>query len=150
MLAVINVEHVLAHGGDLRTIASYRGAAVFYDALFAQYQLIALTAANDEIAHWWLRRERMPKWARIFAADTLGNKMTPEDYRDWQVTQIRSILAAGWEVAFYVDTAAGPHEVIHRMGVNTLVMNRTQTIPGWQNPEQTAPRAWNSLVDTVD
>jgi hypothetical protein len=146
MLAIINVEHVLAHGGDLRSIASYRGASILYDAFASQYQVIAMTMANEEIARWWLKRERMPKWARIAAADVLGNNMTTMDYREWQVQQVRATLAASWEIAFYVDTPFGPNEKIHQMGVNTLVVNRTQIIPGWQNPEQGAPRAWDTLV----
>jgi hypothetical protein len=150
MLCVINVEHVLAHGGDLRSIASYRGASVFYEALASQYNLIAMTMASEEIARWWLKRERMPKWANIEAADLLGTGMTAQEYRHWQYDKIRSYLAATWEIAFYIDTKFGPIERIHNLGVNTMVMDRTQIIPGWQNPEGTAPRAWDSLVGTVD
>ena len=47
MLAIVNVEHVLAHGGDLRSIASYRGATVFYEALASSYQVIALSMADQ-------------------------------------------------------------------------------------------------------
>jgi hypothetical protein len=150
MLAVINVEHVLAHGADLRSIASYRGAAVLYEALFSQYQCIALTMADESVARWWLKRERMPKWARIECADVVGTNMLAEEYRDWQINHVRALLAAGWEVAFYVDWEHGPHEAIHHMGVNTLVMHRTAIVPGWRNLGEAAPRPWDSLVDTVD
>lgn len=146
MIAIINVEHVLAHGGDLRSIASYRGASLFYEAMASQYQVIAFSMADPDITLWWLKRERMPRWARIMAADVLGNGMTTMDYREWQIMQVRQILAASWEVAYFVDYAQGPHEKIHALGVTTMVVNRTQIIPGWQSPDATTPRAWDSLV----
>lgn len=150
MIAIINVEHVLAHGDDLRSIASYRGASVLYEAMASQYQVLAFTMADEEIAQWWLKRERMPRWARVVAADVIGNKMTGPDYQDWQIMQVRATLAAGWEVAFYVDHEYGAHETIHKMGVNTLVMRRTQIIPGWRNLETAAPRSWDTLVVDSD
>lgn len=150
MIVVVNVEGVLAHGNDLRTIASYRGAVVMYEALFSSYELIALTMADEAVARWWLKRERMPKWARVLSADVHGNGYNGADYREWQINQVRSFLAAGWEIAFYLDHPQGPHEAIHKMGVNTLVLDRTQIVPGWRNLETAAPRAWDSLVDTVD
>lgn len=150
MIAVVNVEHVLAHGDDLRSIASYRGASLLYDALATEYQLIALTKADEDIAKWWLKRERMPRWAKITAADVLGNHMSPADYYEWQIMQIRAILAAGWEIAFYIDSDFGPHREILKMGVNTMVMNRTQIVPGWRNLETASPRAWDTLVVDSD
>lgn len=148
MLTIINVEHVLAHGGDLRSIASYRGATVFYEAIASQYQVIAFTMAEEEIAKWWLKRERMPRWARIVAADVVGNQMTAADYRDWQIMQVRATLAAGFEIAFYIDSEIGAHEKIHEMGVNTLIIHRNQIIPGWRNLEAASPRAWDTVVSS--
>ena len=150
MIAIINVEHVLAHGADLRSIASYRGASLLYEAMASQYQVIAMTMANEEIARWWLKRERMPKWANIYAADAVEQRMTPGDYHEWQVMQIRAILAAGWEIAFYIDSELGAHERIHKMGVNTLVIHRNQIIPGWRNLETASPRAWDTVVVDSD
>lgn len=150
MIAIINVEHVLAHGGDLRSIASYRGASVLYEALASQYQVLAFTMANEEIARWWLKRERMPRWANVYAADAIEQQMTPGDYHEWQVMQVRAILAAGWEIAFYIDSELGAHERIHKMGVNTLVIHRNQIIPGWRNLETAAPRAWDTVVVDSD
>jgi hypothetical protein len=146
MLAIINVEHVLAHGGDLRSIASYRGATVFYEALASSYQVIALSMADQEIATWWLKRERMPKWARIVAADVLGNNMTGAEYREWQVMQVRATLAAGFEIAFFVDIDNPALHAIHELGVSTLAVNRSTIIPGWRNPDGSAPRAWDQLA----
>jgi hypothetical protein len=150
MIVIINVEHVLAHGADLRSIASYRGASVLYDAFAAQYQVIAFSMANEEIARWWLKRERMPKWANIHAADVLGNHWTAEDYHEWQIMQVRAILAAGWEVAFYVDSDFGAHERINKMGVPTMVIHRNLIIPGWRNLETASPRAWDTVVVDSD
>jgi len=150
MIAIINVEHVLAHGADLRSIASYRGASLLYEAMASQYQVLAMTMANEEIARWWLKRERMPKWANIHAADVLATGMNGDDYNEWQVMQVRAILAAGWEIAFYVDSEFGAHQRVHKMGVNTLVIHRNQIIPGWRNLETASPRAWDTVVVDSD
>ncbi len=146
MLTVINVEHVLAAGGDLRTIASYRGASLFYDAMASAYNVLALSFTDEEYARFWLKRERMPKWSAVYGADARVNGMTTADIREWQYNTVRNLLAEGWEIGFYVDVPTGPHQRIHDMGVTTLIVNRTHIIPGWQNPEQQQVRAWETLT----
>jgi hypothetical protein len=150
MLGVVSIEHVLANGGDLRSIAAYRGANVLYDALAAQYHLIGFTMASEEIARWWLKRERMPRWARIMAADLLANDMTSMEYRDWRIMQIRTFLAEGWEIAFYLDCKFGPIEQVHELGVTTITYEHATINPGWRDPALASPRAWEDLASTVD
>jgi hypothetical protein len=97
-----------------------------------------------------LKRERMPRWANVYAADVLDKGMNLSDYREWQLMQIRATLAAGWEIAFYIDSEFGAHEAVHKMGVNTLVIHRNQIIPGWRNLETASPRAWDTVVVDSD
>ena len=151
ILAVVSVEHVLANGGDLRSIASYRGAKVFYDALSSQYNMIALSAANDEIANWWLKRERMGKWARIYACGAIDRGMTSMEWKQWKLDKVRGFLAEGWEIAFYIDKeSAGPIRQVHELGVTTMDFNHSMVNPGWRDPDTTAPRAWEEVATTVD
>jgi hypothetical protein len=152
MLAVVTVEHVLSNGGDLRTIASYRGAKVFYDALSSQYNMIAFSAASDEIANWWLKRERMGKWARVYAANAVESGMTSMEWQDWKYQHIRGFLAEGWEVAFYVDRSASgaPIERVHALGVTTFDFNHSLINPGWRDPETDAPRPWEEVAVASD
>lgn len=150
MLAVVSIEQVLANGGDLRQIAAYRGARLLYDALASQYHLIGLSMASQEIATWWTKREHMPKWARIYAADLLANDMTSMDYRDWKIMQVRTFLAEGWEIAFYMDSHHGPVQQVHELGVTTITFDHAMINPGWRDPALSAPRAWENLATTVD
>lgn len=148
MLAVVSIEHVLANGGDLRSIAAYRGANVLYDAMASQYHLIGLTAASEEIARWWLKRERMPRWARIMAADARNSDMTGLEWQEWKVMQIRSFLAEGWEIAFFFDCKFGPIEQVHDLGVTTITYEHATINPGWRDPSLASPRAWEDLAVT--
>lgn len=116
-----------------------------YEAFASSYNMIALSFADEEYTRFWLKRERMPKWSQIYACDARNTGMLTADIRNWQYQTVRGLLAEGWEVAFYVDVPTGPHERIHEMGVTTMVVNRTHIVPGWQNPETQAPRAWETL-----
>ena len=151
MLAIVSIEHVLANGGDLRSIAAYRGSKLFYDALFSQYHLIGLTAASEEIATWWLKRERMSKWARVYAANVIETGMTGMEWKEWKLMQVRTFLAEGWEIAFYIDKeTAGPIKQVHELGVTTMEFNHAIVNPGWRDPALAAPRAWEDLALTSE
>jgi len=150
MLAVVSIEHVLANGEDLRSIAAYRGSKLLYDALASQYHLIGLTAASEEISSWWLKRERMPKWARVYSAESWAENMTGMELNEWKLMKIRSFLAEGWEVGFYLDWEHGPIRQVHEMGVTTITFNHSLINPGWRDPALASPRPWESLASTVD
>ena len=72
------------------------------------------------------------------------------DWREWKISQIRTFLAEGWEVAFYMDSKFGPIEQVHDLGVSTITYEHATVNPGWRDPAQASPRAWEDLALTSE
>ena len=146
MIIAIAIEGTLAQGPDLHTAAAYRGARPLYEALRDGYQLVAFTRASLDVAQWWLRKEYMAKWSKIhsFAEETFF-----ESEPDWKMHEVRSYLAAGWEVGFVIDTDERVLPKMHELGVSTMRITHAQTMPGFRDLETAAPRPW-AEVATVE
>jgi hypothetical protein len=142
VLIVVSVEHTLAQGDDLRTAPAHRSSRSMYEALSSQFQLIALSKAPIDITRWWLKKEHMPKWAQI----EVWEEGSFFEYPDWKVHKVGNLLSAAWEIAYYVDS--DPHALsrVLDLGVSVLRVDHARNLPGWQDPESTAPRAWATLA----
>jgi hypothetical protein len=147
VIAVISIENSLSQGPDLRSAAAYRASRPFYEALKGAYQLVGLTTATEEIARWWLKREHMAEWALL----RYWNEATsPFDHLEWKVQEVREFLSSGWEISFYVDSDWSPLMKVLQLGVSTLRIEHSHVVPGWRDPETTAPRPWSDIAATVE
>ena len=66
----------------------------------------------------------------------------------WRVDQVRGLLAEGWEISAYVDTNNYVVDEVRALGVTTICVAYPVTAPGWK--EVSAPRAWSTVVTTID
>lgn len=146
MIVVVSIENTFAQGPDLKTAAAYRASRPFYEALKGAYQLVGLSTATEDIARWWLKREHMGEWAML----RLWTPDSPFSYLEWKVQEVREFLSAGWEVAFYIDSDWSPLMAVTRLGVSTLRVEHAHNVPGWRDPETTAPRPWSEVAATVE
>src|SRR5262249_17551929 len=117
-------------------------AKPLYDALVTQFNTVLLTRASHDIAHWWLKRERIAGWSRVLCwpQDRLLN------YSRWRYDEIQSMLADGFEVALYLATAHVTLERVRDLGVLTLTMSYPSKAGGWRDPAESAPRPWAELA----
>lgn len=144
-IAVFTVENVLTLGDDLRQVTATKLAKPFYDAMRSQFNTIAMTAASEEIARWWLKRERLHNWGLVSAwpRDALS-------YQSWRIDQVRSFLSDGWELGLYIDADEAVLDHVADLGVATLQMSYPAKAVGWKDPEMSAPRSWEVLAATVE
>ena len=142
-VALITVEHVLAHGDDLKTALPTKWCRPLYDAIRSQFRTVALTASDQETARWWLRREALASWSSVISWNHVMS------YEDWRIDQVRDFLANAWEVAFLLDNDRDVTTVVQSMGVLTLNIGHPLVHPGWK-PEGHLFRPWNEVSDTVE
>ena len=144
-IAVFVIENVLAHGDDLRQVTATKLAKPLYDAVRSQFNTIALTKADEEIARWWLKRERLHNWGLVSAwpQDLLG-------FNQWRIDQVRFFLSDGWEIGLYFDSEDMVLAHVSELGVATMKMSYPAKAVGWKDPEMSAPRSWEVLAATVE
>ena len=145
MITVIALDVLV--GADIKASAARKTAKALYDGLLSQWQLVVLSDSPHEITRWWLLREHMPRWALIQTYDGATNFFP---YSDWKTNQVRGLLADGHEVAYYIDTDGVCCAQVQELGVPAMHLGIPAHHPGWQAPGSTSPRAWESIVDTVD
>ena len=144
MITIIVIDNVLAAGEDLRTAVPAKRAKALYDGFRSQYNTVGLTTADMDIARWWCKREHFDKWSSMLSYPP--SAAMPWDH--WRVDQVRGFLADGWEVFAYVDSNPQVAEAVRMLGVATVCVAYPHQPPGWK--EIVAPRAWSSVVATMD
>jgi hypothetical protein len=145
-IGVITIEGVLSEQDDLRTAKPTRFAKPLYDGMRSQFNLLLLTSTEIDIARWWLKQQGIANWSSLLvwpANSALA-------YIEWRIDQVRSYLADGWEVAYYLDAHPYALREVSQMGVLTLTVSYPDKPPGWRDVHQTTPRPWSKVVDTVD
>lgn len=143
-LAVITVEEVLAAGSNLKAVTANRLAIPLYEGLRSQFTTIALSRHDQDIVRWWLKRERFSHWNTVISWPPEGFF----SYEQWRVTMVKGFLADGFSVGFFVDSDLTVLSEVSKLGVACLGVSYPANSPGWQ--EQTAPRSWEMIVDTVE
>ena len=143
LISLITVEGVLAQGEDLKNAAPQKWARPLYDGIRSQFRTIALTRAPEELARWWLNRERLSNWSGVLCWNN------PMSYEAWVIDQVREFLANGWDMAFLLTSNTDIATVVQGMGVLTLMVGTPIHPPGWR-ADDTGFRPWDQLVDTLD
>lgn len=143
LISLITVEGVLAQGEDLKNAAPQKWARPLYDGIRSQFRTIALTRAPEELARWWLNRERLTQWSGVLCWNN------PMSYEAWVVDQVREFLANGWDMAFLLTSNLEIATVAQGMGVLTLTVGTPVHPPGWR-ADDTSFQPWDQLVDTLD
>ena len=144
-LAICTVEGVLAQGSDLKTAPSTKWAKPLYDGMRSQFHVALLTSSDQDIARWWLKKERISQWSALITWPREAF-----DYPHWRLDHVRSLLAAGWEVAFFLDTDMELLHEVSSLGVMTLSVSYPDKPPGWRDTATSSPRPWSRVVDTVE
>jgi hypothetical protein len=142
-ICVVPIEGVLSQAPNLKEAQPTKWARMLYDGLHTQYQMIALTANEPEIARYWLQREMLRDWAGVLTMpDAYAN------FGDWKVKQIEEFLAEGWEVGLVIDTVDHVLERISLLGVVTMLLSYPSNRVGWRD---TTPevRAWTDVVSDL-
>jgi len=142
-ICVVSIEGVLALGTDLKTAQPTKWARALYDSLHHEFRMIAFTANDQELAQWWLKRERLHDWAAVM---TQPDHMV--DFNTWKQLQVNDFLAEGWEMGLLIDTDLDTVTKIAIMGVPTMLLCHPVRKVGWKDPED-APRPWVDVVDTL-
>jgi hypothetical protein len=142
-VALITLEGTFASGPDLRQALPLKWSVPLYEAIRSQFRTVALTAADQEIARWWLRREGLADWSSVMC---WNHVMT---YEEWRIDMVREFLANAWEIGFLLDPDRGVTTAAQSMGVLTLNIGPPLVHPGWQ-PDDHMFRPWDDVVSTVE
>jgi hypothetical protein len=145
-IAVVTVEGVLSQEPDLRTAKPTKWCKPLYEAMRSQFSVMLLTSTEHSIARWWFRQQAISQWSSLQIWPSKGLF----DYAEWRIDQIRSYLADGWEISFYLDIDPYVLHKVGEMGLMTLSVSYPDKPPGWRDVHQTTPRPWSRVVDTVD
>lgn len=142
MIAVMTVEGVLAQGDDLRNAPPTKWARALYDGARSQFRMIAFTAADPDLAEWWLKREFLNDWAAV---------MTQEPYLEypaWKVKQVEEFLAEGWDIGWVMDVDQQVLSSVNELGVLTLTVSYPANRVGWK-AHSSEPRSWADVSGTL-
>jgi len=143
MLCIVDL-HSLCQGDSLRRDQAHRGAVPLYESLKSQFQMVAFSQEHEEIANWWMKKERLPDWALL----KVWEPEIWQSYEEWVVHQIGGFLAEGWEIAAYVDSNADRIRAVREIHVTTMLLSYPERGPGFYDPDK-APRAWAEVSATV-
>ena len=146
------VDGCLSETKDLRSSPPRFDVIAMYRAMYEQdFRAVLLSAQTREQTSAWLTREHV-RCGMLLARE----ESAVLDPIAWKLDQISHLVASGWKLSFYVDSALddGQGELLARvraLGVPTLgVGYPAMTDSSMFVREQRPLRSWDDLLESVE
>lgn len=142
-VAVLPIEGVLSQSDDLGPSHATKWGRLLFESLKAEYRVILLTKAEEDLARWWLSKEFMEGYSSI------KSYVEIMPWPEWRIDQVRQLLADGFEFGMVLDTDDSVVHGASMLGVVSLRLLPPQRPSGWRE-HTTEVRPWNQVAGTVE
>lgn len=152
---IIGLEGVLSDpttsSGTILNSEALNGGKVLYDLFKPQARIIILSSdPNEDAVKAWLIRERMTKFAGVFAYDP-GSGLSPDD---WKVRKVKDLVGLGHKIGFFIDANPSTVQAMLEFGVDALLVGYSASFIGEASggfaEDDRTYKPWYSLVDTIE
>jgi hypothetical protein len=143
----MQLEGVLSDTDDLRTTQPSHTGKYLYEALKGSFRLVLMTSAEPELAHLWLRKERITGYGQVL----YHPPSSIQENVDWKRSQIREIQSEGWPIVLYLDVDPVAVRMAFLEGLHTLLLASPRySRPEWRPDGEYKVRSWDDLVSTIE